>query len=49
MKLLTIITLNVIQIDPTVRITEQGCIARLSGQGKIDTAKIASLPLYIMY
>lgn len=41
MKLLTIITLNVIQIDPTVRITELGCIARLSGQGKIDTAKKA--------
>lgn len=41
MKLLTIITLNVIQIDPTVIIMEQGCIARLSGQGKIDTTKKA--------
>lgn len=41
MKLLTIITSNVIQIDPTVRIMEQGCIPRLSGQGKIDTAKVA--------
>lgn len=41
MKLLIIITLNVIWVDQTVRIMEQGCIARLSGQGKIDTAKIA--------
>lgn len=41
MKLLTKITLNVIWIDPAVGIMEQGCIARLLGQGKIDTAKIA--------
>lgn len=41
MKLLTVITLNVIWIDPAVRIMEQGCIVRLSGQGKIDTAKKA--------
>lgn len=41
MKLLTLITLNVIQIDPTGRIMEEGCIAGLSGQGKIDTAKKA--------
>lgn len=41
MKLLTLITLNVIQIDPTGRIMEGGCIAGLPGQGKIDTAKKA--------
>lgn len=41
MKLLTVITFNVIQIDSTVGIRGQGCIVRLSGQGKIDTAKIA--------
>lgn len=41
MKLLTIITLNVIQIDPAGKIMEEGCIAGLSGQGKIDTAKKA--------
>lgn len=41
MKLLTVITSNVIHIDPTGRIIEEGCIAGLSGQGKIDTAKKA--------
>jgi len=35
------LTLNVIQIDPTGRIMEKGCIAGLSGQGKIDTGKKA--------
>lgn len=34
MKLLTVITLNVIHIDSTGRIIEEGCIAGLSGQEK---------------
>lgn len=41
MKLLTIITLNVIWIDPAGGIMEERYIAGLSRQGKIDTAKKA--------
>jgi len=41
MKLLTVITLNVIHIVLSARIIEEKCIAGLSGQGKIDTAKKA--------
>lgn len=42
MKLLTVINLNVIQIDPTERIMEEGRVVGLSGQGKIHNAKKAS-------